>query len=131
MPKIDGEELTEQEILDRGMCHCGTIRDLIDQSIDLAIKLRNEDCAVWATAKAMVTLQMVANIFNLFEMAKTRNREIADRDTAELLRDMSSLTNDMMLGLKDHVKARIIAKVNEDIDRKNPKEETSEGHVVH
>ena len=50
--------------LDAEVCHCGTIRKLIDEAAEDAMRyFDNDGCIVWHTAKHLLAIQMLGNMW--------------------------------------------------------------------
>lgn len=126
---MDVEDIKdEEELLDMNFCHCGTVREVIDEAIDAAISLKDEGkCAVWQQTKAILTVQMLANIFGLIEHGKN-GPEQGKENTKEFMDDMGEQTGQIMRQAKDHIKLRLIEKITDRVAQEAKNEYVGAGH---
>ena len=94
------------DLLDKEICHCGTVRQAIDAALDRTFK-EGEDCPVWDILVAMLTTNIMANVLLHDHITKGLDQTKAKAETMKHMKTLEFTLKEIMTQCSDYIEAGV------------------------
>lgn len=99
-----------EEYLDKKVCNCGTVRDVIDAAATIAVG-NNDQCAVYDTIVPFVAFMMCINLIRRAEMKVGNDEDTSAMKAAAISTMVQEATKDMFEIVGDHIARTLEEKI--------------------